>query len=60
MYKLEQVSAHSGKSHCLTGVLFKELFFVYFKGTQVLSKKEHLLMHKRTICGRRAGFPFFI
>ena len=27
MYKLDQVSADSRKSHCLTRVLLKELFF---------------------------------
>ena len=42
MYKLDQVSADSGKSHCLTRVLLKELFFCLFL--------KHLSAFKTDIC----------
>ena len=60
MYKLDQVSADSGKSHCLTRVLLKELFFLSIFKALKCFQNRHLLMHKRTLCRKRAGFPFLI
>ena len=60
MYKLDQVSADSGKSHCLTRVLFKELFFVYFESTRVLSKKDICSCIKElSVVGGQAFFSSF-
>ena len=42
MYKLDQVSADSGKSHRLTRVLLKELFFCPFL--------KHVSAFKTDIC----------
>ena len=60
MYKLDQVSADSGKSHCLTKSTFERVVFLSISKALKCFQNRHLLMHKRTLGRKRAGFPFLI